>query len=553
MQFLGKIIAWRQSVNDKGRKNGPASLLLTTGCGFILIGILYGPCSFPLCFGPLLTLNSGAWCLLGGILMLTAILTARSIIVPIHASGWILPLIAMLLSDLAYRRSSFFQTDYWPLILALAALITYGFLKIERRRAVAFMPALLLIVTAFSGVISFLLESNGRLIFSDDMPPFLYRLMQLKENFPLIPFYNPEWNGGVEAREFFPSGSLNIFFLWFPVIKLADLRSVFTPLVGITVFLFIPACICCAARLLNLGRNAACFAAVLSLCCSIEWYRWSLLYGTLPFITAAGLFPLNVALCIRAAKENFNRLHALVFFCSMSLMAFWTPSLLAIAPVALCTLLHRRAWKENRAFTLVLILLAILHLPWILLFLKASQVGDFILAQQSSEAAALPASVHTAPFSLPALSRHGFMKATLGTIREFTRNTHPLLLFLIVPAFGLTISARSRGYIAAILVTILLSIAGPVVKPAHRHEKVAEETGLRDRSAHGPRLRADHSAFSVSGIDVFQRKEIGAWWRRPHRIAAAGRRSVMVLPVLDLESRSQRYVPDLFFCGVHRG
>ena len=443
-----------------------SSTFFTTGIGFILMGVAFGSCSFPFNTTPILTVGTGVWICLGSGLIALAILVARSIAIPVHATAWVIPLLLLLLSDIPFRPEAFFQSPSWPYIIGASLFLLLPAMKVNGRTA-HYTPLLLLVLTSLSGLASFLIESEGRLIYSDDFPSFLYRLMQLKEHFPSIPFFNLEWNGGVEAREFFPSGVLNTFFLWLPFISVTDLREAFTPLVGVTLFIFVPACIYAAARLVNLSVSTACTAGIFALCGSLEWYRWSLLYGTLPFIISAALIPLNMALCVRAAQQDFqfSRLHMLLFICTMSLMCFWTPSILAVAPVAGIAILHKKVWREGRLFPAALALLSVLHIPWLLLFINVSQVGDFLLSQAPPTESSAAPSIHSAAFVPLALKEGNFSMSTLKIAREFTRNLNPLLLFLIIPAFRTGRFSRSPVFLTALLCTLSLSILGPLVKP----------------------------------------------------------------------------------------
>jgi tetratricopeptide (TPR) repeat protein len=109
----------------------------------------------------------------------------------------------------------FTPTQFSNAHLEAVAAACIGVLLISRIGA---ERALRAVAIATIALCSASLIAPGGLLFSDDHPSFFYRLSQLHDFFPHIPFYNPMWNGGVEAREFFPSGSLGIYLLFAPLL-----------------------------------------------------------------------------------------------------------------------------------------------------------------------------------------------------------------------------------------------------------------------------------------------------------------------------------------------
>jgi len=120
------------------------------------------------------------------------------------------------------------QEMYSLLLLAVIAALLQLFVSARSEQpAELTQPITLLIATQalIAGV--FISYADGRLLFSDDHPSFLYRLQLLMDEFPSIPFYNTEWNAGYSAREFFPSGVLNVFFLSAPILYFfGDIRII---------------------------------------------------------------------------------------------------------------------------------------------------------------------------------------------------------------------------------------------------------------------------------------------------------------------------------------
>ena len=130
-----------------------------------------------------------------------------------------------------------------------------GLLSLILARVSSWAFPLLAVVGLASGFFTFLSLTQNELLFTDDHPSFLFRLMQLKEFFPGIPFYNPLWNAGVEAREFFPSGILNVFFLFSPLIYSFDLATHYNQGVAILLFMVVPALSGLAALIAGYGRR----------------------------------------------------------------------------------------------------------------------------------------------------------------------------------------------------------------------------------------------------------------------------------------------------------
>lgn len=430
--------------------------LITLGISVAILGIIFG--GFKL-FG-LVTIKAFP---IGVLLLLIGFAISRSILAPTSKFSCFIVLITLLTSDIPIRKTSFFQDNLWPIILVIGAILWAGLLVYENRKrtpkCTEYTILALMAITILCGLSSFLVEASNRLIFSDDYPSFLYRLMQLKDHFPQIPFYNPEWNGGVEAREFFPSGILNVFFLWFPVVISTDLTVSLTYIVGITIFIFVPLCIFVSARLVDLDKGACAVATILAIFLSLEWYRWSLLYGTLPFVISMALFPLNVSLCFNATQNptGFGIWHGILFFVSMSLMCLWSPTILCISPLVAYVLLRRSTWKQNRIFAATTIVLLVCHIPWIYIFLETSRVGSLVLSKAGETSG-------TAGYSLPSLAAGKFFESWLKLFRDFTRDLNPFLIVFSIPSLFTCFLVRSWAFKLPLLTVFFLATFGPLLK-----------------------------------------------------------------------------------------
>jgi hypothetical protein len=371
-----------------------------------------------------------------------------------------------------YSSQSFWRSAIIALPLSVVVLLlTVKFPRV--RVGILGLLALFVIVAAFAGFSS---ASAGRTIFSDDHPAFLYRLHQLKESFPLIPFYNPSWNGGVEAREFFPSGALGLFLLWFPLIYFFDLWSNYNLIVTGTLFLLVPVLIATATFLQSRSITASLVAGIVGVTASALWYRWALSYGTLPFLLSMAALPVVVSACrsVVVVDECFTWGTALLLFASGSLAIFWPLSGVVLIPllggVLLYVILRRyrkRPQHGDYLFYCTVAALFIVHLPWILIFASASKIFAFVslIPDTGSSSQAATHAVHAASFNAPHLQKHGILYGSVILAREFLRSMNPLLLLLVIPAVARSATPVRMLTGCVVVCSIGLAVLGPILKP----------------------------------------------------------------------------------------
>ena len=318
----------------------------------------------------------------------------------------------------------------------------------------------------------FLLESEGRILFSDDHSSFIFRLSLLKENFPRIPFYYPLWNGGINARDFFSTGALNIFLINFPLIKLFDVTRIYNYVIVNSLFVLLPLCVFLAARIEKVPAPGPAIAALLSVSASLLWYRWALKYGTMGFVTSAALAPLNLALLCKllSRERDFSLLNAVLLVLAFSLMALWTPSSLIFVPAAAAVLLNVRSVLKRRHAVLAAAIFVCLNVPWIVLFISVSNVGKFLRAETAIHNTAYQDDEQDSVSGqlTPRTFRHRGagvlnLKKSLKIVRETAVSTNPLILFTAVPGLLLLGAASRRLYAAtAVWLLFLGSIAVPL-------------------------------------------------------------------------------------------
>lgn len=391
----------------------------------------------------------------------------------IDPRAWSLGLLAIVLSDWTCRPWGLLQGPTIRGELIIGALVMAALLRGWWSRFFLYWP----LASAALLMWSFTIASDGALLFSDDHAMFLFRLKLLKENFPSIPFWSPVWNAGFDARDFFATGTLNAFLLAAPLIYLFPVESVYNVLIAGILWALLPASVFAGAILIGISRIGACIAATLSLCSGLFWYRWSLKYGTIGFIVSGALMPLVLGLALRFIeyRRPHKRLCVSLALAS-SLMLLWSPSGIALLPLALLALPKSRQILLSKRHILTLTLLAALNLPWMTMMWKVSNVGKFLGAEkgahetiQQHPAQSSGAENSNANNASSATFRHrsGSMD-TRKSLNQWHNNAsalNPLLVVFALPAvLALTGAARlAIGLVSGWL--MLLGTVGVSLKP----------------------------------------------------------------------------------------
>lgn len=378
-------------------------------------------------------------------------------------------LLVLFLSDWLCRDYSLLKG---PSVRGEIILGGLAFIGILRSQSKAFinviaLGAILLLIACFFA------ESSGRLLFSDDHPTFLYRLMLLKEHFPFIPFYNPLWNGGIDARDFFATGSLNVFFLTAPLIYLFNLIDIYDLIIVSVLFVIVPGATYLAAKIEELPPPVPLLASALALSSNLLWYRWALKYGTMGFACSAGLVPLNVMLAAKILdpERELRLREALLFVASATLMLFWSPSGFVFLPAALVGLFRLKILLRKRFVPQILVVLLAINLPWIALFWSVSNVSHFVQLQKGIKYAAPARAELVGPQAVPAVmptpaptAPAGLFrpKKSLKILREAAISMNPLILFFTLPGLALL---RKRTLQVVLPVLGWLLFIGTLIAP----------------------------------------------------------------------------------------
>jgi len=428
------------------------SALSTFGFSLILIAIISGGIQFWEISGRTL-IPSGTYLSIIGLLCCAAALFLRKLTLP-HFSplGAAAALLLLFVTDWLCRGYSLFQgpSIRGELLVASCAVFFFAGKRFGLFLQVACAGSLLLLMTALFQT------ADGRPIISDDHASFIFRLIALKENFPNIPFYSPLWNGGFDARDFFATGALNIFFIGWPLIYAGDVFSIYNILVATVLFIILPASLFAACRVTDIKYPGPAIAVLLGIACSLLWYRWALKYGTIGFITTAALIPINFAVCTKLlAESKVTRLQILFLIVSLSLMFFWSLSILVFFPLGVLALSRIRSLLTSRRTKILIIAILVLNIPWMVIFCSVSNVFQFVHKGSAAPSTIGPAGGfnHAAPIESTApqpsfKTKKGelSLKATLRTIRETAISTHPLLILFLIPGLFLLPQNRRRYF-----------------------------------------------------------------------------------------------------------
>lgn len=424
-----------------------------------LLGALHVFCVFVLVWGALYT-TLGAWYLL--------IAGCGIAGLPLLKSGqksylWLALPLLYLFSARFGKAYSFFHLwgAPWALGILLCGLVLY----LLQLRFPRYIIPLLVAVTGLVGLTDMLLQGSGKPITSDDHASFLYRIALLKENFPFIPFYNPQWNAGYDAREFFPSGVLNFFLIFAPVIYLFPAKMIYSALVGSLLFVLAPTLNWWAAYLIAKNKRASWLTAMLTITGSSLWYKWGLSYGTLGFATSLCLLPLTLALLIQFFEEQHCPFRNYVVFpACLTLTILWPLAGLILFPALLWQLPAALKVLRDTRTRWTLVILLCLNLPWILLFVSNSPVVQFVSATPERSMKEIHAPKHLTSFTPNAMFQIGVAAG---------QTTNPLLVLGFIPGLLLLGTKRkAQSFYITLGWCLLMGICISQLKPQLELERM---------------------------------------------------------------------------------
>lgn len=440
-----------------------ASCAFSFGIALVLLSLLGGGLNWWSTQG-VPVFASGKWgALLGGVLIvISAFSTPR-----LEPSGFAAGLLVIFFSDWLCRGYNLIQGPSIRGEIILFSIITGVLLAKRSGRLIAALAPFSAIMLSWI----FLDSASGRALFSDDNATFIYRLTLLKENFPFIPFYYPLWNAGLDARDFFATGALNVFLIFSPLLYSFPVDKVYNLVVAGVLFVLAPLCTMAAARLARFPWRTAAIAASISLAPSLLWFRWGLKYGTLGFVTSAALFPLVYSLgCLIVDRfETLSWSKSLLFLVTFSLMLLWTPTGLATLPLIGLAFFRLPSLLKKPGILKLTAAIVALNLPWVVLFWAVSDVSKFIQSEQQAMHAEDSPAVQVEASGEMKQFKHrveGFnLQRSLKRLREAAVSTHPLILLFLVPGLLLLPVSHRLGYTLGVGWLIFLGTVVAAMKP----------------------------------------------------------------------------------------
>lgn len=355
-----------------GHGGGPLILTpLTWKLAAALASVLY---AVPFCLNRLRRTSDGS----------TAEWTRRDL----HPLPFVAALLVLVFTDFPERRTAFHLARI--VFAGTGAMATLVFLLFRNRAeqssgSRALTVALFIVQAVLTA--GFLKEADGRLLWSDDHPSFLYRLILLRDHFPFIPFYNPSWNAGYSAREVYPTGALNLYLLGYPFVHwLGDISNfqkaaIYNDLIPYILLFVVPWSLYFAARSLRLTAFDATIAALLAMGPTMSLFEFALRYGTLPFVISSALVPLFLALLARVAFDDEHPRVALIAVTVLVgfLCCTWHLIVLSFVPAGAVLLFrfgHLRRGGRLKAIFSIGVLIALLSAPSLVTIAQESQLFD---------------------------------------------------------------------------------------------------------------------------------------------------------------------------------
>lgn len=311
------------------------------------------------------------------LILFYGILKTKCIIDPF---GVFIAFIILLFSNTLNKPYNLIQGPIIKGEIILFSVIIFSFFK-----NLKFFYFLLLLSPIFLFSI-FFYESQLGLVWSDDNPTFIYRLELLKRFFPNIPFFYTGWNAGLDARDFFATGALNVFLLSYPLVKFLDLSKYYNIILSYLLFFLLPLFTIISCKILKKDWTFISIATALSMTTNLFWYRWALKYGTLGFITSSCLVPIVFTLSqkLLSKDENLSKNEAWALVLSTSLMLLWSPTGLVFIPCIIYAMLFLLRILKKKYCKRIILGLFLINLPWICIFWSASNVSNFLVMDKAT-------------------------------------------------------------------------------------------------------------------------------------------------------------------------
>lgn len=392
--------------------------------------------------------------------------------------------LVLTVSDFSIRRNSFFfgtDTAFYSLLSFFLIVPTVSLLHpplIRKIGNAVFSFKFLVLVQLFLTA-TFLRFSDGRLIFSDDHPSFLYRLQLLRDHFPNVLFYNTDWNAGYPTSDILFTGAASVYLIAWPVLRfVGDIRTwsgawAYDCLLPYLFIIVVPLSLYLAARFAGLSRRGSAIAALLGIAPTTLYFDYAFKFGTLSFCLSAGLFPLTSILVYRLF---FGRPAALTFAVGTALTTglclMWSPMALAFLPLGLAAIYQWRSILIRARLTpllLTAVVSAAILASGPLLLIREGRLAE-VANQSSLPGASVQRQVGAVDGKADKRDGGTAPLEHFNSHRKLAQRllgaTHPLLLALAVPAMFSVRRRRVRRLLFAICSwLLLLALFGEDVRP----------------------------------------------------------------------------------------
>lgn len=380
--------------------------------------------------------------------------------------GMISSFILLILSQWATLKFGFFPEAYFAKIsiylIPVFFVLSY-YLNIIHIRIASIICILIL---AFS----FILNTELKPLFSDDHASVIYRLQLLSDYFPRIPLYNTEWNAGMDWRDFFATGILNVFLIFYPLFILFPAEDIYSIIVFLIIFGITPLSAYLGSRLLGSSHNTSLISSVLIITANTSWYKWSLSYGSMGFVCSTALFPLLLSLAcvvLRDKEKSSLKVCSLLVIIG-TLCLFWSAQGLSLIALLVIALFSGKKFIFSKRILLTLFAIICLNGPWMSLFIKVSKVTSFISLEDTSRTSEKDTQSFTKGNQISSSIVKGKSEAiskknVLRSFRENFLKINPMLLILGIPGLIFFYRKNKKAGLPFIATCIWLFILGTVI------------------------------------------------------------------------------------------
>ncbi len=398
----------------------------TLGVVIILYGFIGGGLFFPV-FNLNLTSTFRETFPLGALIFLLGLAISKKIV--FHQGVVLFSPLILILSNHQFSGKTFFAHYFY-----IAELVLFISLLMICKPDLKKVTPVVLVIGLIGISYNFFFLLKDTIIFSDDLPSFLYRAIILREANPIFPSWDPFWNGGTLTTGIYASAALTLL----PFSSFIDTFLSFNTIVWFIVVVLPIGVSVVALRLL--GVSSVSFGIILTLASSTIYYRWALKYGTLGYVLSSHATLLALLVLTKIISSENSAKYKAIFNALVFVAAFWPLNLLNLLIPLMFGILNRKIIFKD-----LTILSTILLIPFGLTFFGLSHSEKFLTWLSSPIDSGLP----TVPQSLKELTR------------ETLLNFNPVITFigifsLIKSNISLQVSALNY-----FLVTFLLGFYFP--------------------------------------------------------------------------------------------